>query len=354
MKKSTPLLICSFLLIIIGIITIATASAPFAINKGLSSNYYLIHQLLYGFLPGIILGLVAFFTPLKLLRKLAFPFFAISILLMFAVFIPGIGICEKGACRWINAPNFTFQPSELLKLTTIIYLSAFFSNEKRKKYLLNFIITLGIVCLAFFLQKDLSTCIIVGICALTIFFCANTKKRETLLVSILGFIFSLISILITPFRMDRIDSLFGVSTADKYHKMQLEISIGSGGLNGSGLGLSAQKFGHVPEAMSDSIFAIYAEELGFIGCAFLIIIFMSFVFSSFKIAKKAEPFGKLLVIGLTTWIIVQASINILAMSGLLPISGIPLPFLSYGGTHIIFELIALGLILNVSKTINNK
>ncbi|MDD4358648.1 MAG: FtsW/RodA/SpoVE family cell cycle protein, partial [Candidatus Pacebacteria bacterium] len=119
------------------------------------------------------------------------------------------------------------------------------------------------------------------------------------------------------------------------------------------LGLSAQKFGFIPESMSDSIFAIYAEELGFLGCAFLILLLIFFTIYAFSSARKAELFPKLLAIGIATWIIVQSFINIAAMTGLLPISGTPLPFLSYGGTHLIFELIALGLLLNVSKTVNN-
>jgi cell division protein FtsW len=354
-SPSIPLLICSILLIIIGIITIATASPPFAINKGLASNHYLIHQLLYGFLPGILLGAIAFFTPLKTLKKYSLPLFIFSFALMFLVFVPGIGVFEKGATRWVNLFGFNFQPSEFLKLTTIIYLSAIYSSEKKKKPLSNFFTIIVLVGIAFCAQSDLSTFAIIVTASLAIIFSANIKPKDIILAgfaSLLGLSFLIIT---EGYRADRILSIFSPELAsDLHHKNQALISIGSGGLNGSGLGLSAQKFGFVPEAMSDSIFTIYAEELGFLGCAFLIFVLISFVFSVFSIAKKSTPFPKLIAIGIGTWIVSQSFINIFAMSGLFPISGIPLPFLSYGGTHLVFELIAIGLLLNIAKSINKK
>ena len=351
-----PLLVCSFLFVIIGIVAIATASPPFAINEGYASNYYLVHQLLFGFLPGIILGTLAFFFPLNFFKKYAFVFFIISYILMFLVLIPGLGIHEGGASRWINVLGFSFQPSELLKLTSIIYLSALFSSDKIKKPIVNFSITMGMILLALFLQSDLSTLITIFVFASAIFFSANTKVKEVLLVALSGLILFSAMILSTPYRMERLMTLLNPMedvSGDAYHINQVLISIGSGGLNGSGLGLSAQKFGFIPESMSDSIFAIYAEELGFLGCAFLILLLIFLIIYSVSCAKKATPFAKLLAIGIATWIIVQSIINISAMTGLIPISGTPLPFLSYGGTHLIFELIALGLLLNVSRPVNN-
>ena len=351
-----PLLICSLLLILIGIITIATASPPFAINEGLASNYYLIHQLLFGFAPGIFLGLLAFFIPLDFFKKYAFIFFIISYIAMFLVFIPGVGIHEGGASRWANILGFSFQPSEFLKLTTIIYLSAFLSSEKIKKPFLNFCIIMSFIILALFVQSDLSTLITIFITTAAIFFSANTKIKDILMIGVGGLVLFSIMILTTPYRLKRLLTLFNPlddMSGDAYHINQSLISIGSGGLNGSGLGLSAQKFGFIPESMSDSIFTIYAEELGFLGCAFLIFLLIFFIFYAFLSAKKSDLFGRLIAIGIATWIISQSFINIAAMTGLIPISGTPLPFLSYGGTHLIVELTALGLLLNVSKSINN-
>jgi len=354
-SPSIPLLICSILLIIIGVITIATASPPFAINKGLASNHYLIHQLLYGFLPGILLGAIAFFTPLKTLKKYSLPLFILSFALMYLVFVPGIGVFEKGAARWINLFGLNFQPSEFLKLTTIIYLSAIYSSEKKKKPLSNFFTIMGLVGIAFYAQSDLSTFAIIVAASLVIIFSANIKPKDVFLAGFISLISLFLLLIPIAYRADRVLSVINPEQAsDLHHKNQALISIGSGGLNGSGLGLSAQKFGFVPEAMSDSIFTIYAEELGFLGCAFLIFILMFFTFYIFSIAKKSTPFPKLMAIGIGTWIVVQSFINILAMSGLFPISGIPLPFLSYGGTHLVFELIAIGLLLNIARSINKR
>lgn len=351
-----PLLICSLLFILTGIITIATASPAFALNEGLSSNYFLIHQLLFGFLPGIFLGLLAFFIPLNFFKKYAFFFFAASYLLMFSVFVPGIGICEGGACRWANILGFNFQPVEFLKLTTIIYLGALFSSEKIKNPIINFGIILGLIALALFLQSNLSTLITIFLIAVAILFSSNTRIKEVLIIGACGLVLFCAMIFTSPYRMERVMTFLDPlndTLGNSYQINQSLISIGSGGINGSGLGLSAQKFGFVPESMSDSIFAIYAEELGFIGCAFLVLLLLFFAFYSTKTAKESNQFGKLLAIGICTWIISQSFINISAMSGLMPLSGTPLPFISYGGTHLVIELAALGLLLNVSRPVNN-
>ncbi|MDD3032407.1 MAG: FtsW/RodA/SpoVE family cell cycle protein [Candidatus Pacebacteria bacterium] len=354
---SIPLLICSLLFILTGIITIATASPAFALNEGFSSNHYLIHQLLFGFLPGIFLGVLAFLIPLDFIKKYALGFFLISYLLMFSVFVPGIGICEGGACRWANILGFNFQPVEFLKLTTIIYLGALFSSEKIKNPVINFAIIIGLIVLALFLQSNLSTLITIFLIAVAILFSSNTKMKDVLIIGVCGIILFCGMVFTSPYRMERVMTFLDPlsdTLGDAYQINQSLISIGSGGINGSGLGLSAQKFGFVPESMSDSIFAIYAEELGFLGCAFLVLLLVSFAFYSIKTAKKTTPFGKLLAVGICTWIVSQSFINISAMSGLMPLSGTPLPFISYGGTHLVIELAALGLLLNISRSVNNE
>lgn len=354
---NVPLLVCSLLFIVTGIITIATASPAFALNEGLHSNYYLIHQLLFGFLPGIILGLAAFFIPLNFFKKYAFFFFLPCYLLMFFVFIPGFGICEGGACRWVNFFGFSFQPVEFLKLATIVYLAALFSSEKIKKPIWGFLAVIGLIGLSLYLQSNLSTLITICLAAIAIFFSSGSRMKEVLICGACLGVFFLGMIVFSPYRMERVMTYLQPANdtlGDGYQINQTLISIGSGGLNGSGLGLSAQKFGFIPESMSDSIFAIYAEELGFLGSAFLIFLLIIFAFYSIKTAKNSEPFGKLVAVGVCTWLIAQSLINISAMSGLMPLSGTPLPFLSYGGTHLIIEITALGLLLNVSRTVKNE
>lgn len=350
------LIICSAIFILLGILTIATASPPFSINEGLSPNYFLFHQLLYGFLPGFIMAFILFLFPLKGIKKMSFWIFAASYILMFLVFVPGIGITEGGASRWISIFGSSFQPSELLKLTTIIYLSALLSSEKTKKALISFLIVMGLVSLALILQSDMSTLVTIFIIAFTIYFCATkSKKRDFAIIAAIGGILFALMIFFAPYRMERIMTMFNPSentSGAAYQINQTLISIGSGGIDGSGLGLSAQKFGFVPESMSDSIFAIYAEELGFLGCAFLVSMFFLLAFFSFSEAGKADGFGRLIAVGVGVWIPIQALINIAAMTNLIPLSGTPLPFLSYGGTHLIVEMMSLGLLLNVSRNID--
>lgn len=356
-KKSNPvdigLLIFTGLFILMGIICMATASPPYALNNGLNSNYYLFHQLLYGFLPGIIFGLIATFFSLEKLKKLSLPFFIFSLILMFLPLIPGIGVTDGGASRWISLFGMSFQPSEFLKLASMMYFAALFSDTKRKNNVLPFIIVSSLIGITLILQSDLSSLVTIMGINLCIFFSAQSTKFKDwgicIGICLIGFAVLAFS---SSYRMERITTLFDQSDVNDsaYQITRITDSIGSGGWFGQGLGMSAQKFGFVPETISDSIFAIYAEELGFLGTSFLILLLIGFLIKTFYTAQKSkEEFNKLLAIGVGSWIVIQSMINIWAMCGLFPICGTPLPFLSYGGSHIIVELIALGLLLNASR-----
>jgi len=347
------LLIFTGLFILIGILCIATASPPYALNNGLNSNYYLFHQLQYGFLPGIILGFIAIIFPLEKLKKISLLLFIGSLLLMFLTLIPGIGVHEGGASRWINILGMGGQPSEFLKISSLIYISALFSNINRKNKTILFCMILACIGIALFLQSDLSSLIIIVLINASIFFAAkSTNIKDWLVCGMICTVFISFLAFGSSYRLERINTLFDQSdvTDSAYQITRVTDSIGSGGWFGQGLGMSAQKFGFVPETISDSIFAIYAEELGFVGTSFLIIFLICFLIKSFSIAKKSKnEFNRLLAVGIGVWIVTQSLINIWAMCGLFPICGTPLPFLSYGGSHIVVELIALGLLLNVSK-----
>ncbi|MFA5087131.1 MAG: putative peptidoglycan glycosyltransferase FtsW [Candidatus Paceibacterota bacterium] len=355
-KPNMALLVSIFLLTLIGVLALTTASAPLSLKSGNSPAHYLFNQLIRGLIPGLILGFIAFKIPLNFYKKYSLLFFIGASLLTLAVFIPAFSETQGGATRWLNLGFTSFQPSEFLKLATILYLSAILSSARpMKKRIPPFFLVLGLVALALILQSNLSTLIIISAIACIIFFAANTPLVYNLGIWIAGAALAAAMVIFAPYRMQRFLTFLHPESDPLgvgYHINQALIAIGSGGLIGSGLGFSSQKLGFLPEATSDSIFAIYAEEMGFIGCLFLIGAFLMFTVTSFFIFKKsADSFNKLVAIGIGSWITIQAFVNIGAMTGLMPLSGTPLPFITAGGTHLIVELIACGILLKISTQI---
>lgn len=354
----------SFLLIL-GVLILASISANLSQEKFGKTTHYLFHQLIFGLGPGIILGFLVFRTPLEFFRKWAGVFILANLVLMVLVFIPGLGVVSGGAVRWLNFGFFTFQPSEALKLTFLLYLSAWLASRRNKTKdkkpkkewkltLAPFLLILGVIVLLLTLQSDVSTLGVIVLVSILLYFSTNTPFWHVLLISLLGGGAFLILIKTASYRMQRVLVFFdpkidpmGIS----YQIKQALIAIGSGGIFGLGLGMSQQKLGFLPQTMSDSIFAIFAEEAGFVGSLVLISLFLLFLWRGFMIAKniKKDKFSRLLALGITSWICLQAFINIGAMIRILPLTGIPLPFISYGGSHLTFELVAIGLLLNISK-----
>lgn len=352
-KVDVFLLITIISLLVVGFLALATASIPLSLKLTGNATHYLFHQILFGLLPGLILGFVAFKVPLNKVKKLSFIVFVFSIILMLLVFVPGLSKTELGATRWLNLGFTSMQPSEFLKLSVIFYLATILDDEKNRKKFFAFITVLALICSILIFQKDTGTLFVIFVTALAMFFCSRTPIKQTLLTvcgAIAGFI---TLIILSPYRMQRMFSFLNPNTdvlGSGYHINQSLITIGSGGLLGSGLGLGMQKFGFVPQSISDSIFTILAEEIGFIGVSLLIILFLVFFFRVMVVAKRSSnQYLKLMAIGIGCWIIVQTFVNIGAMTGVFPLTGIPLPFISYGGTHLIAELIACGLLLNISR-----
>ncbi|PIR02640.1 MAG: hypothetical protein CO144_01405 [Candidatus Nealsonbacteria bacterium CG_4_9_14_3_um_filter_35_11] len=346
------LILCILLLLLMGILVLATASAPFSFKITKNPNYYLIHQIIYGLIPGLILGFIFFKLHLNFLTKISLGIFLISLFAMFLVFFPYLGRESGGAVRWIELGPIAFQPSEFLKIATILYLATWLGSLKKRTFF-PFLVIIALISIALILQSDISTLIIITLICFILYFCARTPLWHTILIGGVSIISLPILIKIAPYRIDRL-LVFLHSEIEPlgigYHSKQALISVGSGQIAGSGLGLSIQKFGFLPQSISDSIFAIFAEETGFIGCAFLIILFLILVQRAFSISKNLKDLSlKLIVIGIGVWISFQSFINIGAMIGVLPLSGTPLPFISYGGSHLIAELIAMGVLLNISS-----
>ncbi len=362
-------------LVILGILVLAGVTASFSQEKFGTTSYFLIHQLLVGVLPGLILGFIALKVPLDFFRKYSGLLILGAIVAMLAVFIPGVGIISGGAPRWMNLGFATFQPSELLKLSFIIYFSAWLVNPaKRERFikdksqigkslmdrvknelkgLIPFIMVLSVIIVLLLFQSDMSTLVVFMAVAIVMYWIANTPYWHTLLIILLGSGVGALFIKLFPYRIRRV-AVWLDSNLDPmgigYQIKQIMIAIGSGGIFGLGLGESVQKFGYIPQTMADSIFAIYAEELGFVGCLFLIFLYIFLFWRGYLIFKNSKDnFHKFLAIGISFWLCFQGFFNMGAMVGLLPLTGIPLPFISYGGSHLIVELAAIGLLLNVSK-----
>jgi len=351
-------------LIILGILIISSVSAPLSQERFGKPFYYLNRQILFGFLPGLILAIFVFKIPLDFLKKASLILFLINLILLALVLLPKIGLSLGGATRWISMGPISFQPSEFLKLTFPIYLASWLSSQKRgssfKKerggqnlILVAFLLMIIFLSLFLIFQPNISTLAIIILIALLIYFLADTPFWHSFFLILIVFVSILILIKIAPYRANRLMVFLNPEVDPMgigYQMKQSLIAIGSGGSSGLGLGMSKQKFGFLPQPISDSIFAIFAEETGFIGSLILISLFLVLFWRGFKVAKSTEDkFSKLIALGITFWLSIQAFINIGAMIGILPLTGIPLPFISYGGSHLITELIGVGILLNVSK-----
>ena len=274
------LVIVTATLIVLGILVLASVSAIFSQEKFGKTTYYLFHQISYGLIPGIILGFIAFKINLSFFKKWAWMLILVNLVFMALVFIPGLGIVAGGAPRWLNFRFFSFQPSEFLKLTFILYLSAWLASRNWKFTLIPFLIIIGIITPLLILQSDVSTLGVIIFIALLMYFSSNTPLWHAILIFAIagGGIWTLIRI--APYRMTRVQVLLGLikdPMGTGYQIKQALIAIGSGGILGVGLGMSGQKFGFIPQTMSDSIFAIFAEETGFVGSLILIFLFLTFL-----------------------------------------------------------------------------
>ncbi len=356
-KADTAVCLASLGLIILGISSLSSVSAVFSMEKFGSPDYLLKHQLLFGFIPGLFLGLGGFFFPLEKLKKLAPIIFLITIFGLAALFVSRLGLKFLGASRWLNLGLVTLQPSEFLKLALVLYLAAWFSkyDTKASKIMPFFVFFAVILVVSVLLisQPDIGTLGIVAITGLTIFFLAGTPIWQNLLIVFSGLGGLALLIKFAPYRLSRW-LVFLNPNADPmgkgYQLKQSLIAIGSGGIFGLGFGMSRQKFGFLPQTIGDAIFPIFAEETGFLGTVTLVLLFLIFIWQGLKIAKLAKTkFSQLAAAGICAWLGFQALINICSMTGLLPLTGVPLPFVSYGGSHLVSELGALGILLNISK-----
>lgn len=357
-KTDKKLIIPLFILLIVGLIVLINASSIISHDEKGNSYYYFLHQLIYGIGTGLVVFFFCQGISYKKWKKLSLLILFFAFLLSILVFIPGLGFKHAGAQRWLIIGPLSFQPSEFLKLAFIIYLAAFLSKKESYKIntLIPFLVIMTIIGGLMAFQSDLGTLILISVVGFIIYFVGGAKIYQliTVVLIYLGSFFLLVRLF--PHRMSRFIAFLNPSVDPQgisYQINQALLAIGSGGIAGRGLGDSQQKYHYLPEAMGDSIFAIFAEEVGFLGCVVLIFLFLWLAFRGFKIASKSkDDFAKLLAIGITSWVIIQAFINIAGITSLIPLTGIPLPFISFGGTAMISLLAGMGILINISKQTN--
>lgn len=362
MAKDRPdyiLIIITGLISVFGLIMLFSASSIVGQERFGDIYYYLTHQILYGMLSGVIAIIAIYFLKPGALKTISLPLIILNIIALALVFVPEIGARYGGSARWINIGPVTFQPSLFLGITVPLYIGALLDKQKIKAknarfFILAFLILGGIGLL---LLKQPATAIlaVIGLGFLAMYFCSGAKTLYIVLFVLAGVAGVSAFIFTTPYRSQRIITFFTQSQNDKlnqgYQANQALLAIGAGGIFGEGLGKAKSKSGLLPEQIGDSIIGVIGEELGFVGSFSLIILFLALFWRIFSIANKlrTRSFMYLATIGMGTMLAMQTFINLGANVGLMPVSGLPLPFISYGGTALAINLAQIGLIFSFSK-----
>jgi len=356
-RMDFTLAIIVFALVVVGLIMISSASVVISYELTGGNYHFLKRQLIFG-----VIGLVAMLgmsmIDYRLWRKYALHIMIIALVLLAIVLLPFFSDPVKGAHRWIWIGDFGFQPSEFAKLAILIYLSGWLARRKDdiksfSRGFLPFILILAIVVFLVMMEPDLGTMAIIAGSAAVVFFVAGASTLHVVLGLTSGIVLLATLILSAPYRLNRLTAFLNPSSDPQgigYQIKNAMIAIGSGGLWGLGFGNSRQKYLYLPEAHTDAIYAVIVEEMGFLRSSVIIILFILLALRGYKIAKEAvDDFGRFLAVGITTWFIFQAFINLSAILGLIPLTGVPLPFISYGGSSLIINLAAVGILLNISK-----
>jgi cell division protein FtsW len=361
MKAKTDKIFISllFALLLVGIFVFTSASLGiFAKNETLFYSM-VTNQLLLGLLGGLLAFYVFSKISYRLWKKYAYHIFVFSVIVTLLVFVPGVGFEHGGAKRWIHLFSQSFQPSELLKFGLVVFLSAWFSFSKDRaetaRYgLLPFIAVLGLCAGIMLKQPDTGTFIVMTASAFAVYFVSGAKWKHIAVLFMTGLIGLLMLISIRPYIKDRLLTFIDPTRdplGSAYQIQQSLIAIGSGEIFGRGLGQSVQKFSYLPEPVGDSVFAIIGEELGFVGSVSVVILFLLFGLRGLKIGSRAQdPFGTYLTVGIITLILAQSFLNIVSLIGIFPLTGVPLVFISHGGTALLFALAEVGIVVNISKT----
>lgn len=350
-QKAPGLILFPLLLSLFGLFFVYEASSVLGLEYYNDSFHFLKLQTVW-IAAGFILMIVCAFIPYQMFFNLAVPLLMATLGLLVAVLIPGIGKVVNGARGWIDLGPFNLQPVEVAKFATIIYLAAWFVQKENKRFL-SFFLLLCFMIFLIILQPDVGTAVIIFTLAVFIYFIAGKDWYKLLIFIPLGGAALFFLIKSAPYRLNRFLAFLdpqsdplGVS----YHINQILISFASGGLMGKGFGASRQKYLFLPEAHTDSIFAIIGEEFGFIGTSVFLFVFAGFLYMLYRVyTLTEEPFGKVLAGGIFIYFGLQMIVNLGGMVAIMPLTGVPLPFISYGGSHILPAFALIGIAINIFR-----
>lgn len=356
-KYSKILLIAVIIISLFGTLMIYSSSYIWAEYKFNDPYKYLKSQSIFLILGYIIMYIVSKF-PYQNYKKLSNIIFFICLSMLILVLIPGIGTVRNGSRSWFGIGSLGIQPSEFTKLGLIIFTSKYLTNNDKdlKNIKKGVFPILGILFLVFaliMLEPDFGTGVVIVITIIVLLFISGVKMNFFIKLGILGLLGVVILVIIAPYRMERIISFINPWSdplGSGFQIIQSLYAIGPGGLLGLGLGNSVQKHFYLPEPQTDFIFSIISEEFGFLGVIIVSTLFITIIYSGFKISMYSEDkFGKYLAFGITFGLAFQSLLNLMVVVGLIPVTGVTLPFLSYGGSSLLISLISIGILLNISK-----
>lgn len=352
------LLIVVLVLLAIGLVTVLSASAHYSLRTEGDSYFYVKKQLLFA-VVGIISMLIISKVDYRILNsRISYALLAGALMLLCLVFVPGIGVTRNDATRWINLAGFQFQPSEIMKIAMIFFIATTISKNPKKirtfwAGLVPYLALIGVVAVLLLLEPHMSATVIITVIAIAMIFVAGAKLNHLIPIGLLGVVGAGILAYTSEYRWKRVMIFLDPwqdARGDGYQIIQSLYAIGSGGLFGVGLGKSVQKYLYIPEPHNDFIFSIWAEEMGLFGVIAVIVLFGIFIWRGMTIALKApDMFGSLVATGVTVMIGIQAIFSIAVVSSSMPVTGIPLPFFSYGGTALVILLSCVGVLLSVSR-----
>jgi len=347
-------------LVAFGLLMLLSASGPLGYQKFDDVLYFFKHQIIYGLIPGLILFVVFARIDYRKFVKFAPAALILSIILLLLVYVPGIGMRFGGSGRWVDIGLFAFQPSEFVKIGFLIYVAAWLERRTEsqeahtlEKGLIPFLIALSVIMVLLIMQPNTGSMVVIAGAALTAYFISGAPLIYFFGIGAGGAALFWLLIQATPYRAQRVLTFLHPELDPQgigYHINQAFLAIGSGGIWGLGYGHSRQKYLYLPEVAGDSIFAVVAEELGFVITLLILCLLGFFIYRCFVIAKNSkDAFGQFLAVGIGAWIGIQSTLNIASMLGLVPITGVTLPFLSYGSSAFVALAIACGIMASISR-----
>lgn len=348
--KNSLLFVYALTLSFIGLLFMSSASL-FEAEKTIGDPYFFIKRQLLWLILGIIVMLITSKINLNLVKENSFRFYLLSVIFLILVLIPGVGVKVLGARRQIDLGFFNFQPSELFKLASVVFFSYLFTLPEHRN-ISSLFLYLGLPLILIILEPNLSTTLLIALIVTAIYFLSGAKITNLFLVGLILIVFATIFIFTSPYRLNRVKTLLQQQNNQdlSYHSEQIILSLASGGISGKGFANSDHKYKFLPKISTDSILAIIGEETGFIGLTLITYLFLILISRLMRLSQVAkDDYEKLLVGGIAVWIALQGLINFAAIVALIPLTGIPFPFIAYGGSSLINLFAALGLTINIEK-----